>query len=207
LAIAAVIDGDAQYVLKRLQTAIKRDATLFDFYDGHIIGVSAGTSTASLAHEMLACVALKPGLAVTCVDADPAPLKHLPHVLASLQRCLALLAALGRDGTAAHEAELALYARLFDGRNDDDIAAFIRATLGALAAGEPSRASDLCHTLLTYLDAGRNASVTARALDIHVNTLRQRLDAIASELPDWHSNGRALDIHMALRLQRLRQPR
>lgn len=204
--MAAVVEGDAQYVLKRLQTAMKRDATLFDFHEGYIIGLSASTSAASLAHEVLACVTLKPGLAVTCVDAAAAPLAHLPHVLASLQRCVALLGALGRQGSAAHEAELALYARLFDGRGNDDIAAFIRTTLGALAAGEASRASDLCHTLLTYLDAGRNASATARTLDIHVNTLRQRLDAISSALPDWQSNGRALDIHMALRLQRLRQP-
>ncbi|MYZ42378.1 helix-turn-helix domain-containing protein [Schauerella aestuarii] len=206
LAVAAVVEGDGQYVLKRLQTAMKRDATLFDFYDGHIVCLSASASTASLAHEVQTCVTLKPGLTVTCVDAAPAPLEDLPHVLASLKRCMTLLATLGRNGTAAHEAELALYARLFDGRSDDDIAGFIRATLGALAAGEATRSSDLCRTLLAYLDAGRHAGATARALDIHVNTLRQRLDAIASDLPDWQHHGRALDIHMALRLQQLRRP-
>lgn len=206
LAIASVIEGDAQYVLKRLQTVLKRDATLFDHYDGYIVCLSTSNSEASLAHAIQACVSAKPGLAVTCVDAAPAALTALPQVLTSLKRCVTLLAALGRDRTAAHEAALSLYARLFDGRNNEDITAFIDATLGALATSDASRASDLCHTLLAYLDAGRNASLTARALGVHVNTLRQRLDAISGALPDWQSDGRALDVHMALRLQRLRQP-
>ncbi|MDN5748855.1 MAG: helix-turn-helix domain-containing protein, partial [Pseudonocardia sp.] len=45
----------------------------------------------------------------------------------------------------------------------------------------------------------------ARALHVHVNTVAQRLDRIASLLDgDWAQPDRALELQLALRLRRLR---
>jgi hypothetical protein len=59
---------------------------------------------------------------------------------------------------------------------------------------------------LCYLDCGYQAAEAARSLGLHVNTLRQRLDAVDGCLPGWREAGRALEVHVALRLWRLRDP-
>ena len=43
----------------------------------------------------------------------------------------------------------------------------------------------------------------ADMIEIHVNTMRQRLDAISAICPDWSEPNRGLELHMALRLHRL----
>jgi DNA-binding PucR family transcriptional regulator len=39
---------------------------------------------------------------------------------------------------------------------------------------------------------------------VHVNTLRHRLETIDELLADWRGGGRALELHVALRMQMLR---
>jgi DNA-binding PucR family transcriptional regulator len=60
--------------------------------------------------------------------------------------------------------------------------------------------------LLTYFDSNQNAKVTAQRLQIHVNTVRQRLATIEDLLGHWGSASRALEIHIALRLWSLGAP-
>jgi DNA-binding PucR family transcriptional regulator len=64
----------------------------------------------------------------------------------------------------------------------------------------------LAGTLLAYLDCGYNAAEAARSLSLHINTLRQRLEAVDALLVGWRDAGRALEVHVALRLWRLRDP-
>ncbi len=195
--------GDAQYLVKRLRTAFAAEGTLFDEYEGRVVLLGTGSDAEQLGAKVHECITGRLGLSATCVSAAPAQAAALPQVMASVVRCLTLLNNLGRLGTHAQEAQLALYARLFERQSAQDIAAFVEATLGKLRASDRKRRGELCATLLTYLDVGRNARLTAATLDIHVNTLRQRLEAIDILLGDWQSTGRGLDIHMALRLDRL----
>jgi sugar diacid utilization regulator len=55
-------------------------------------------------------------------------------------------------------------------------------------------------TLLQYLDSNQNAKITAQRLQIHVNTVRQRLATIEDLLGHWGNASRALEIHIALSL-------
>jgi len=105
-----------------------------------------------------------------------------------------------------HESELALYAMLFAGKTGAEVDLFLQATLGELAPGDDTRKAGLATSLLSYLDHGRHARATATALGIHINTLKQRLDAVTTLTADWREPTRQLEIHMALRVWSLRTP-
>lgn len=66
--------------------------------------------------------------------------------------------------------------------------------------------TDLVPTLATYLDLGGRYVDTARALSVHRNTLRYRLDRITEisghDLADVDTK---LNLHLALRAWRLRR--
>ena len=59
-------------------------------------------------------------------------------------------------------------------------------------------------TLRAYFECGTNLTRAKEVLHVHVNTVVQRLDRIASLLgADWQTPNRALEIQIALRLQQL----
>lgn len=123
------------------------------------------------------------------------------------ERCLALLDVLNRHGQIYETHQLALYAPIFHRADGAAIEDFLVTTLGGLYVASDdaqTRHIELARTLLAYLDHGRNAAQTARYMSLHINTLRQRLDSIDAVLASWRDAGRALEVHMALRLWRLR---
>jgi DNA-binding PucR family transcriptional regulator len=59
--------------------------------------------------------------------------------------------------------------------------------------------------LEAYFGAGGSPGRAAEVLHVHVNTVSQRLNRIASLLgADWQRPERAVDLQLALRLHRLR---
>jgi DNA-binding PucR family transcriptional regulator len=94
---------------------------------------------------------------------------------------------------------------LFEQRQGGELGAFIEATVGVLRAHDRRRSADLCGTLLSYLENAQNARATADALGVHVNTLRQRLESADTLLGSWREGGRALELHLALRLLELQR--
>lgn len=194
-------DGRHAYLLKRLRAGFRFDATLFDEYEGMVVVLSSTPRPDALHAALRRYLAAGPGLIVSSVIADPVDEDGaLPRTFQRIRRALDLLRALGREGQAMHEAQLSVYAMLFDGRSATELDAFLDATLGGLRDVDRLRG-----TLLAYLDHGRNARATAQALGIHINTLRQRLEAVDAALGNWHDATRALEIHLALRLWQLRQ--
>ncbi|HET8596258.1 MAG TPA: GAF domain-containing protein [Castellaniella sp.] len=133
----------------------------------------------------------------------------LPKSFERAERCLDLLDALDRRGELFDESRLALYVPLFNRADTAAIEGFFTTTLGKLYAGQAAhdtRRAVLAGTLLAYLDCGYNAAEAARRLSLHINTLRQRLESVDALLAGWRDAGRALEIHVALRLWRLREP-
>lgn len=120
-----------------------------------------------------------------------------------LRRSLALLRSLGQNGRAVPEKALSLYGLLFDGQGEDAARQFIQHTAGPLLEHDRRRKAQLVPTLLTFFESGRSLQRAADMLEIHVNTMRQRLDAISGICPDWSEPSRSLELHMALRLHRL----
>ncbi len=125
---------------------------------------------------------------------------EVPALYATLKRALAVLRRIGVHGQIVGQNELALYSTLFETHDQTSLAAFLDATIGALLTHDRRRASELAPTLLCYFDCSQNAKLTAQKLQIHVNTVRQRLATIEDLLGHWGSASRALEIHIALRL-------
>ena len=72
--------------------------------------------------------------------------------------------------------------------------------LSQIAARAPRKKNELKRTLLVYFDAQHNVKRTADALGLHINTVRQRLDALREITGGWDDLVKALELHVALRL-------
>ncbi|MFD7462042.1 MULTISPECIES: helix-turn-helix domain-containing protein [unclassified Streptomyces] len=115
-----------------------------------------------------------------------------------------VLNALGRPGTCAQASELGVYRGLFNQAGRDEIAAFVRLTIGPLLEHDRRRRRTLAHTLGVYLDQSRHHARTCGELHIHANTLYQRLEKITELIgPRWKDPSHSLEIQLALRMQRL----
>lgn len=125
---------------------------------------------------------------------------ELPALYAAIKRALGVLGRLGVRGQVIGQNELALYSTLFETHDLSSLGQFLEASIGPLLASDQKRHTELAATLLCYLDCNQNAKVSAQRLDLHVNTIRQRLTSIENLLGHWGQASRALEIHIALRL-------
>lgn len=201
------IEGrDMAYALRRLRPAAMPKGLLMEECDGLLVAVIAQERYADLARHVLAASEADARLRIIGVRSGSVEqAADFPERFQSLKRCLDVLRALERSGEIVDEASLTLYAMLFEQRRVGDIDRFITAVIGPLVRQDQRRKTELCHTLNQFLDHARRIGETAQALGIHVNTLRQRLESINQLLDGWQEDGRVLEIHVALRLQRLRQ--
>lgn len=205
MAVLSVEERDIEYALRRVRTSVPRD-TLLEHVEGFIVAIGAEATFAYLepmlrdtllADERLNTLGVVSG-ALARVDA-------LPGAFRSLKRGIDILRALGRSRELVAEATLSMYSLLFEQRQVADVSDFIDATVGKLVAHDRRRNTDLAATLLAYLEHAQNARSTADHLQIHVNTLRQRMEAIDDLLGAWRQEGRFLELHVALRLHTLRR--
>ena len=125
---------------------------------------------------------------------------EIPALFATLRRAVLVLGRLGVQGSIVGQNELALYSTLFETHDQASLGEFLEGTIGSLIAHDRKRGAELTATLLSYFDCNQNAKETALRLQIHVNTVRQRLATIEDLLGHWGQASRALEIHMALRL-------
>lgn len=131
-----------------------------------------------------------------------------PHAIAAAhseaERCVGALLALGREGADATLADLGASALVLTQAGRDEVDTFLERTLGPVRDYDAARGTALVGTLEAYFREAGNLSRTAVALHVHQNTLYQRLERVASLLGEgWREPDRALDLHLALRLQRL----
>ncbi|ADB77376.1 helix-turn-helix domain-containing protein [Geodermatophilus obscurus] len=174
--------------------------------DGRVVlclpGQEPGAAAAQVCRELGTAV----GRPVTAGGAGPAqgPAAVAPaHVEA--QRCASTLVALGRAGQAASADELGFVGLLVgEGR---DVRGFVTVTLGPVLDYDERRGTDLVGTLRAWFDAGGSPARAAEALQVHVNTVTQRLERVGRLLGrGWSAPERALEVHLALRLHRLTGP-
>jgi hypothetical protein len=140
------------------------------------------------------------GCPVTVGAAGPAtgPVE-LAAAHAEAGRCLRALRALGQDGKGASPAGLGFVGVLLGDRAD--VEGFLRSTLGPVLDYDERRGTELIRTLRTYFECGSSLTAAKDVLHVHVNTVTQRLDRIASLLgEDWNTPERALELQLALRV-------
>jgi DNA-binding PucR family transcriptional regulator len=127
----------------------------------------------------------------------------VPGLYRDALRCCEVLLHLGRDGQSASAEELGVYGLLLGVAGGEDVARFVRRTVGPVLDYDRERGSELARTLLTWYSCGGNLTRTAAELYVHVNTLYQRLDRVTQLLGEgWRTGDGALQAHLALQAHR-----
>lgn len=167
----------------------------------------AASATAALAAERLGAAT---GMPVTVGASAPVPSPAtdpgaVADAFAEAERCLEALSLLGRGGDGAAAEDLGFLGLLL--ANTRDVGGFVRRALGPVLNYDARRGTELLRTLEAYFASGMSPARTKNVLHLHVNTVAQRLDRVGRLLGrDWQSPSRALELQLALRLHRLRQP-
>jgi GAF domain-containing protein/sugar diacid utilization regulator len=131
--------------------------------------------------------------------------QEVPAARREAHRCLEALESLGRDGEGASAAELGFLGVLLGDRRD--VNPFVRRIIGPVLDYDLDRGTDLVGTLEAYFSNDRNLARTRDALQIHVNTVTQRLERITKLLDDgWQQQDRSLEVQIALRLHLISRP-
>lgn len=198
--LIAHVDGVPR---RRLAMACGRSATLVGLHAEQVVLLVADGDPSALARRLAASLSSAVDSPVTVGASGPArgP-AALAAAAAEADRCLRSLLALGRVGHGAALADLGFVGQLIGDRTD--LSGYVRATLGPVLDYDARRGTDLVETLRAYFDCGTNLTRAKDVLHVHVNTVVQRLDRIASLLgEDWQTPERALEIQIALRLHQL----
>ncbi|WIX81124.1 GAF domain-containing protein [Amycolatopsis carbonis] len=121
------------------------------------------------------------------------------------ERCHRLLVALGRAGTAASLADLGVLGLVLDGASREHVRRLVEDSAGAILAYDDEHGSLLAETLDGYFAAGENPRAAARRLQVHANTVYQRLDRVDQVLGHrrWREPAGALTLRIALQLRRV----
>lgn len=196
------MDGpSAGYAARRLRTLTPLANVLVDEIDGILIILCSATSAPDVRQTVSTWVRREIGAVHRGVLSRPVSgPAEIPALYATLKRALGVLGRIGVHGQVISQNELALYSTLFETHDQASLADFLDATIGALISYDRKRASALTPTLLSYFDSNQNATITAQRLQIHVNTVRQRLATIEDLIGHWGNASRALEIYVALRL-------
>lgn len=204
MTVLSVEDRHIEYALRRMRPAVAR-GTLFEECEGFIVAICPEAAFEALQSSLQATLLADARLDAVGVTSGPlSQVDGLPDGFRALKRGIDILRALGRSHELVPEATLSMYSLLFEHRRAADVAGFIAATIGDLVEHDQRRGTALAGTLLAYLEHAQNAKATAESLEIHVNTLRQRLESIDNLVVNWRTGGRALELHVALRLHLLR---
>ncbi|MDR5769846.1 helix-turn-helix domain-containing protein [Caballeronia sp. LZ028] len=205
LTVLDVGERDIEYALRKVRASVPY-GTLLEKFEGSMVAVCAEETFPQVEKVLRYALLKDERLNTLAVFSDELPdVSVLPRSFKSLRDGIDILKALGRSREMVIEDALTMYSLLFEQRKAADISGFIAATVGRLVAHDERRHTDLAGTLLAYLEHAQNAKSAADFLSVHVNTLRQRLDAVDGLLPGWREGGRFLELHVALRLHTLRK--
>jgi sugar diacid utilization regulator len=197
----------AGYVARRFRTLTSLSNVLVDEIDGVLVILCGAIKAIDVQQTVSTLAKREFGAVYRGVLSRPiAGPVEIPVLYSTLKRALVVLGRIGVEGRIISQNELALYSALFETHDQASLSSFLDATIGALLSHDRKRGSELAATLLCYFDSNQNAKITAQRLDIHVNTVRQRLASIEDLLGHWGNATRALEIHIALRLWSLSTP-
>lgn len=206
--LAALETGDARpgHVCRRLGEVHRSPPMLIAEIDGLLVALVSSDDAVDVRDQLRQVFSARLRLPVLGAVAKPVTGGDtLADVYHRVKRCVGLLRSLGRNDAIAMESEFAMYAIAFEKCGADDVVLFLKATIGAVLDHDMRRGSSLAETLLAYMDHGYSAKAAAASLGVHVNTLMNRLDNVKALLGDWQALGLGAEIHLALRMWKLRE--
>lgn len=205
LTVSEVTPGRAAVQLAAAVSLCTSSGGLAALYEDRLVTIQPGTP-AAVAEALWERLRRASGSAPTVSAAGPvdSPL-DLRHLYRQAVQCLKLMHQLGRASTWGSTAEFGIYSMLFTEGAVVGLDHFIDSHIGALLEYDERHGANLAATATAYLESSLSPSATASRLDIHANTVSQRIGRIDRMLgPDWRQSPRQLDMHTALRLHALR---
>jgi GAF domain-containing protein len=201
--VVLVADGPRDRLLAAAAHHASSCRGLAGVHGEHVVLVLPGADLEFAAKDAARVLGKAVGLPVTVGSGGPA---HGPEGVAAAHaeavRCLKALLQLDRKGTGGTLADLGFVGVLLGDRAD--VAGYVRSTLGPLLDYDAGRGTELVRTVTAYFACGANLSRAKDELHVHVNTVVQRLDRVASLLgEDWQSPERVLEVQLALRLMKV----
>lgn len=121
------------------------------------------------------------------------------------ERCHQLLMSLRRTGTSACLADLGVLGLVLDGTPPEQLHRLVGETLGPVLDYDAEHGSTLASTLDSYFAAAKNPRAAARLLQVHPNTVYQRLERVDRVLGHrrWREPSGSLAMQLALQLRRI----
>lgn len=211
----SIADATSKALQRRLQASLDSRALLCEL-DGRLVVLCPDLEPAALRLALQKALGEKPQHKVLgLISARCQSLAQLPSQFAKLFKCLGMVRQLDPEPTSTKGAihlvdEFAPFVASFGAAQPDGspaAQAFIDATIGQLLAHDQTRGTQLAASLLMYLDLSCNAKQAASRLEIHVNTLNNRLATASALLGSLDRPGRRLSLHLALQLEKLRSNR
>lgn len=117
-----------------------------------------------------------------------------------MNKALQILRRMARIDRFVEQREVNLFAKLFEAGDAARVARYMNELLTPIEEHSPRQRAQLKRTLLCYFDRQHNIRRVADELGLHVNTVRQRLDTLCEITGGWDDPVRALELHIALRL-------
>jgi sugar diacid utilization regulator len=172
-------------------------------HTGSVVLLLPVHDAAAIAREVAEQLARSLRSPVTAGASGPASTVHTVRALhPRAARCHRLLLALGREGDGSTLEELGVVGQVLEGATATQVQRVIDRTLGPLLAYDEDHSAALVDTLECYFAGGQSPPEAARRLQVHVNTVYQRLDRVDRVLggPGWREPQGALEMQMALQL-------
>lgn len=172
----------------------------------HVVLVLPHVDARTAARTVPAHLERTTGGRVTAGAAGPATSAQAIRALhRDADRCHRLLLALGRTGRGASPDDLGVLGMVLDGTSRERVLALIDDALGPVLRYDAQHGALLVATLDAYFAAGQNPRAAARALQVHANTVYQRLDRVEQVLGHarWREPPDALSVQLALQLHRV----
>jgi hypothetical protein len=201
LALFMISGLDRASQTDRIRESSARVNVLVDLLDDAYVAV--GTETGL--HDFLQQLTVgRQGWDVGGIVSEPfADLADAPHQFARMNHALRILQKMKRLGGFISQSEVNLFARLFESGDTTRVARYLGDILKPIDEKAPRQRAELKKTLLCYLDSRYSIKATADTLGLHANTVRQRLETLRQILGEWEEPVRALELHVALRLEAL----
>lgn len=194
---------NAVYMARQLRALVTSPGVAVDEIDDVVAVVCRAPAALEVAQTCTRFLAARLQVEHLGVLSNPMAAAKLPALYSSLRRALLVAKRMGTSGILK-QAELTLYAMLFETQDATSIDAFLESSIGTLLSHDRRKKSELATTLLCYFEASRNIRSVAKRMNIHVNTVRQRL-VTTEKLLGRINPSRELEVHIALRLWALKR--
>jgi hypothetical protein len=198
LALAAVSGGDQIAQTAHIRDCARQADVLVDLFEDSYLALGAEPAIRRFLHDLAGS---RPSHRIGGVLSDAfVDLAEAPAQFGRISRALRVLQAMRPPDRFLDQSQVNIFAKLFEAGDASRVGRYLQDLLAPIDGATVRQRAALKATLLAYFDNQHNVSRAAEVMSIHVNTVRQRLETLRELIGSWDDPVRALELHLALRL-------